>query len=53
MKTITLNVVDNCFNANKAQILFEYVADGSLTGFVFVNHAGPYDFNSNEYSSFD
>jgi hypothetical protein len=36
---LTLTIVDNCFNAEKARILYEALASSRITGFTFLNKA--------------
>jgi hypothetical protein len=52
LRNITLTVIDNCFDAIKASILYEGVSQSRLSGFTFVNRAGEYDFIGNECSRF-
>ena len=52
MKNLTLTVVDNCFTANKANILYNLLSNSGLSGFTFINVAMAFDFNNNEFSNF-
>ena len=53
IKNLTLKVVDNCFTAQKASILYNIIERSSLKGFTFINSAQAFDFNQNEYSHFE
>ena len=50
---MTLTVVDNCFNANKANILYNILSNSSMKGFTFINAATAFDYNNNEFSHFE
>ena len=52
LRNITLRVVDNTFDIQKADMLCKFVSESSLKGFTFVNSAGGYDYHDNEYSDF-
>ena len=52
IRAVTLSVLDNTFNFQKAQILFNLLARSQIKGFSFTNRAGPYDFNESEFSKF-
>lgn len=52
IKNLTLTVIDNNFDQQKAQILYNHIAESRIRGFTFVNAAGNYNFLSNEYSDF-
>jgi hypothetical protein len=52
IKNITLTVVDNTFDANKANILYNLLSESRVRGFTFINRAEDYDFNSRENSDF-
>ena len=52
LKNLSLTVVDNCFTANKANILYNLLSNSSLTGFTFIHGATAFDFNNNEFSNF-
>jgi hypothetical protein len=43
-KNLSLTVIDNLFDVNKAQILYNLLAESSVKGFSFVNLAMPIDF---------
>jgi hypothetical protein len=49
---MTLNVIDNLFDATKAHILFNIVSQSQLRGFTFINNATPIDYNQSENSNF-
>jgi hypothetical protein len=53
LRNLTLTVVDNGFDARKAQILYEVVAQGNLKGLTFINRAQAFDFRNDEYSDFN
>lgn len=52
VRNLTLTVVDNCFDAQKANILYEIVSQSRLGGFTFINMAGDYDFVGDGNSRF-
>lgn len=53
LQTLSLKVTDNCFNKEKAQILYNILSQSQLKGFTFVNSATSYDLESDEYSNFE
>ena len=53
MTNMTLKVVDNCFNANKANILYNILSNSQMKGLTFINVAMAFDYNNNEYSNFE
>lgn len=52
LRAITLTVVDNTFDANKARILYDLISKTKINAFTFLNKAGNYNFYDNEYSNF-
>ena len=52
LRNVTLNVTDNCFNDQKAALLCQALQESRIAGLTFINGAGEYDFNDNEYSHF-
>ena len=50
---LTLNVIDNTFNDQKAKILYNILSKSSIKRFVFTNRAMNYDYNDTEWSDFD
>jgi hypothetical protein len=42
---LTLDVFDNTFDGQKANILYNGLAQSRLKGFTFINKSGAYDFN--------
>ncbi len=52
IRNLTITVRDNNFDQAKAQILYNHLSGSSTRGFTFVNVAGNYDYQSNEYSDF-
>jgi hypothetical protein len=52
LRNVTLTVVDNNFDQAKARILFNLLAESQVRGFTFINNAGNFDYQSNEYSQF-
>ena len=53
MTKMTLTVVNNCFSANKASILYNILSNSSMKGFTFINAAMAFDYNNNEYPHFE
>ena len=53
LTNMTLTVVDNCFSANKANILYNILSNSSMKGFTFINAATAFDYNNNEFSHFE
>jgi hypothetical protein len=49
---LTLEVVDNAFNAEKANILFEAISRSRLIGFTFRNKALGCNYNQSEFDDF-
>ena len=47
LRNITLRVVDNTFDLQKADLLCKLVSESRLKGFTFVNSAGGYDYHDN------
>jgi hypothetical protein len=45
MRNLTINITDNLFDRQKAQILFQMVERSGLRGLTLINSAGGYDFN--------
>lgn len=52
INNLTLEVVDNAFNAEKALVLQQAMMGRTMVGFTFVNHATGMDYNESEYSNF-
>ncbi len=52
LKSLSLIVTDNCFDLNKAQVLYGLISESNIKGFIFINSAMSFGFNNNEYSSF-
>ena len=52
LRNVTLRVVDNTFDLQKAHIVCKLVNESNLKGFTFTNSAGPYDYSNSEYSDF-
>ena len=50
---LTLTVIDNCFSANKANILYNHLSNSQMKGFTFINAAMALDYNNNEFSHFE
>jgi len=44
LNNVTLTIIDNTFNAEKAMILYNLLAESRIKGFTFINGAGNYDF---------
>ena len=49
---ITITVIDNTFDQERARVLYNHLQYSRIKGFTFVNRAEPFDFNGNEYSDF-
>ena len=47
LKNLTLNINDNCFNANKANILYNLLQSSSVNGFTLINNAHAFDWKEN------
>lgn len=45
VNNLTLEVVDNAFNAEKAMILRQCLEGRSMVGFTFINHAVAINYN--------
>ena len=44
IRSINLAVLDNALDGSKAQVLYECIANSTLKGFTFINHATPNDY---------
>lgn len=54
LNNICLTVVDNAFNKEKAQILYNLLSENHhLRGFTFVNNCGFYNFEGREWDDFE
>ena len=53
LRNLTLNVVDNCLDAEKLSMLYNMVSVSALRGLTFINSAGNYDFKGKEHSNFE
>jgi hypothetical protein len=52
VRNVSLTVVDNTFNSNKAHILYNLISQSQVKGFTFINRAAAYDFLERENSDF-
>lgn len=53
IQTLSLTVIDNRFNKEKCQILYNILSQSQLKGFTFINNASCHDLESDEYSNFE
>jgi len=53
LRNLTLTVVDNLFNQQKAQILYEVISGSTIRGLTFINMAKNFDYNGKQYSEFE
>ena len=49
---LSLTVLDNCFNADKANILYNMLSNSQVKGFTFIKTAEMMDYKDSEYSDF-
>jgi hypothetical protein len=52
VNNLTLEVVDNAFNAEKAMILRRCLEGRNMVGFTFINHATAINYNEYELDNF-
>ena len=50
---MTIEVVDNAFNAERVEILHQCLVNRPLAEFTFINSATPLDYSEDEYDSFE
>lgn len=50
---LNLSVIDNTFDATKADALYSVIQNSGLRSFSFMNSCGDYDMYRREYSDFD
>ena len=53
LRNLTLNIIDNTFDSEKAQLVYNMVSGSNLKGLTLINTAGNYDFKDMEYSGFE
>ena len=53
LKYLKLQVTDNFFNDDKAEVLNDFLSKSSLESFRFVNRAKPFNVNADEFSGFE
>ena len=53
IRNVTLTVLDNKLNAEKAAIIYDMVSQSQLSGFTLINRATAVDMDQNEHSDFD
>ena len=53
LRNLTLTVVDNFFNEQKAKILYEAVVGSTLRGLTFINMAKNFDYQGKQYTYFE
>jgi len=52
IRNVTMTVTDNTFDANKANIIYNLLAESRLRGFTFINGAMDFNVNGRENSDF-
>jgi len=53
IRRIKLVVKDNLFAIEKVQILYDIIKEKQLESFTFVNKASPFNYNYNEFDTFN
>ena len=53
VQSLTLTVSDSKFNQKKIDTLYNVISQSKLKGFTFINVAGMFDCEDDEYSDFE